>query len=324
MASPYLPLQYGYKDFEPSQSYYAFATLAGCPPVTAYGGVNNTYPSIFSCLLNQTTETLQRASFNISASGIYGTWGFLPVTDGTFLAQLPSQQLLQKKVNGVNLLSGVSTTYLYLYTLLNAPINKGLQNNANEGAPFTPQNIETEDDLLAWLQLTFPNFSNNDIAKLLLYYPSTNASVDPSTPLFATTGDSGPTALNESQVGSGQQQRADNIYAETTFICPSYWLAEAFSDYGRQSWKYQYSVPVATHGADVTGYFGPAALNQGPDFELAFMSTKFLNRYNLSYTFKMYSLLTVNHRYLGQLRDEVKSFHLFVYSQWCKLKFYFS
>jgi hypothetical protein len=31
-------------------------------------------------------------------------------------------------------------------------------------------------------------------------------------------------------VGIGQQQRADNIYIETTFVSPSYCLAEAFSD----------------------------------------------------------------------------------------------
>lgn len=36
--------------------------------------------------------------------------------------------------------------------------------------------------------------------------------------------------------------------------------------------KYQYSVPAAEHGADLTSYFGPAAANQGPDLELAIMS----------------------------------------------------
>jgi hypothetical protein len=50
---------------------------------------------------------LQAASFNVAASGVYGTWGFLPVTDGVFLQKLPRQQLLQKQVNGVNLLSRV-------------------------------------------------------------------------------------------------------------------------------------------------------------------------------------------------------------------------
>jgi hypothetical protein len=123
-----------------------------------------------------------------------------------------------------------------------------------------------------WLANTFPLFTDNDIAKILLYYPSSNATDDPNAAEFATLGYTGPTAVNESQVGTGQQQRADNIYAETTFVCPSYWLAEAFSDKGRTSFKYQYSIPFATHGADVSGYFGPAAATQGPDFEYAFMS----------------------------------------------------
>jgi hypothetical protein len=72
---------------------------------TAYKGRNS---SIFQYLSKKDTKVLQAASFNITASGIYGTWGFLPVTDGVFIQQLPSQQLLQKQVNGVNLLSGVN------------------------------------------------------------------------------------------------------------------------------------------------------------------------------------------------------------------------
>ena len=125
-------------------------------------------------------------------------WGFLPVTDGYFVQQLPSQQLLQKKVNGQRLLVG---------------------NNANEGPAFTPQNITTEDDLLAWLHLTFPLFSNDDIAKILLYYPSSNASVDPNAPEYSTSGlDPGATAVNESDVATGQQQRAD-VSCHTPYSC---------------------------------------------------------------------------------------------------------
>ena len=44
-----------------------------------------------------------------------------------------------------------------------------------------------------------------------------------------------------------------NIYAETTFVCPSYWMAMAYNDYGRSSYKYQFSVEPALHGADVSG-----------------------------------------------------------------------
>ncbi|KAH0363182.1 carboxylesterase type B, partial [Aureobasidium melanogenum] len=246
-ASPYLPMQYGYKDWVPSQSYYAFAAHANCMPNTAYGSSSRT---IFECLVNQDTTTLQYASFNVSADGNFGTWGFLPVTDDVFIQDVPSRQLLEKRVNGQNLLVG---------------------NNANEGPLFVPQNITTEADLVSWLELTFPLFSNDDIAKVLLYYPSSNASDSSSAVDFATLGNMGPTALNESSLATGQQQRADNIYAETTFVCPSYWMAEAYTG-ERSSFKYQYSVPAAQHGADVTGYFGPAAPTQGSEFERAFMS----------------------------------------------------
>lgn len=113
-------------------------------------------------------------------------------------------------------------------------------------------------------------------------------SPDPVKPiLFATLGYTGPTALNQSAVAVGQQQRANvgspfppqtsklyymililsqNIYAETTFVCPSYWLAEAFPT----AYKYQHSVPVATHGSDVTTYFPPSAPNLSPEYAKAF------------------------------------------------------
>ena len=105
--SPYLPMQYGYADFVPSQSYYAFASALGCfgPPALPLG---NSSASIFQCLVTRDTEALQNASATISGSSRYGTWAFLPVTDGVFVQQLPSQQLLKKQVNGNRILVGVS------------------------------------------------------------------------------------------------------------------------------------------------------------------------------------------------------------------------
>ena len=104
-------MQYGYADFVPSQSYYAFAQAAGCFNDLAFGNFN-TSQTIFQCLVSKDTEILQNASAFISSSGMYGTWGFLPVTDGSFIQQLPSQQLLRKQVNGVRMLSGVRHPYL--------------------------------------------------------------------------------------------------------------------------------------------------------------------------------------------------------------------
>lgn len=177
-------MQYGYADFQPSQAYYAFAQAAGCFNGYAYGNSSGT---IFECLVGKDTKVLQNASARVSVSGTYGTWAFLPVTDGAFIQQRPSEQLLKKQVNGVRILSG---------------------NNADEGPYFVQQNIRSEDDFLGFLRRMFPLFTNDDISKVLRYYPSTNDSVDLKDLRFATLGDGGPTALNVSSYATGQLQRA--------------------------------------------------------------------------------------------------------------------
>ena len=157
--------------------------------------------------------------------------------------------------------------------MLNSP-----QNNADEGASFVPRNIVTEDDLLAFIRVTFPLFSASDISKLLYYYPGTNASVSPNATLFSTPGDvlGAPNAINQSAVATGQQQRAEAVYSESVITCPSYWLASSQAQRGKghAAYKYQYSVPPATHAQDFSGYFGPLGTTptQSVDFQLAFMA----------------------------------------------------
>ncbi|KUJ13183.1 carboxylesterase family protein-like protein [Mollisia scopiformis] len=223
VASPYLPTQWGYDDFVPTQSYYLFAQAAGC-----FDQMLNTVNStIFECLQRKDTVTLQNASAYISADGKYGQWAFLPVTDGEFIQKRPSEQLLAGEVNGLRMLSG---------------------NNADEGPGFVRQTITTEADFNTYTQSLFPLMKDT-----LLTQVQTTYAIAPTTPgpLFSTLGSSGPTALNQSEFGIGQQQRLDNLYAETTFVCPSYWLASAYS----RAWKYQYSVPPSEHGADLDAYY---------------------------------------------------------------------
>jgi len=62
------------------------------------------------------------------------------------------------------------------------------------------------------------------------------------------------------------------MYAETSVVCPSYWFATAFSSANRTAYHYQYSVPFAVHGADLTAFYGPPTENQGVDFVRAFQS----------------------------------------------------
>ncbi|KUI62235.1 Cholinesterase [Cytospora mali] len=252
VASPYLPMQWNYDGLEPTQAYYRLAKEVGC---TDEEGRSFPDQAVFGCLLTMDSSTLQNASAYISggSGGLYGQWAFLPVTDGALLRERPSAQLAAGKVNGLRMLSG------------------NVKNNANEGAIFVPQNITDASDFDEYLRILFPLMSTRALDRLDKAYW-----IPPQVPgpLFSTLGSVGPTALNQSEYALGQQQRANNLYAETTFVCPSYWLASAYSGssskdgektYARQAWKYQFSVPPSEHGADLDAYqaFNREALGEG-------------------------------------------------------------
>lgn len=149
--------------------------------------------------------------------------------------------------------------------------NSASKNNADEGQTFVPQSITSSSDFEGFATGLFPLMSSKDLGRVLKAYfisPVTEG------PLFGTSGDSGPTALNQSSFAIGQQQRANNLYAETTFVCPSYWLATAYSRFNRggaidssakKGWRYQFSVPPSEHGADLDAYmaFNREALGEG-------------------------------------------------------------
>ena len=256
-SSPYLPFQYKYNDALPTSRYYAFSVAAGCP---ASGDV-------FDCLVSKDTDTLQQASFLVTQASPYGYWyaplllhdspantirGFWPVTDNVYINQLPSQGLTAKRVNGKRLLVG---------------------HQANEGGLFVPGGITTEADLVNWLQNSeFPNMTPAQINQILAANPNT-APTDPSAPKFETNGLGGPgaTAVFVSQDANGQQQRGNNIYAESTFACPAYWMASAYtsSKKNTEAFLYQFSVPFAFHGADLAAFLGPQTPNLSNDFVAA-------------------------------------------------------
>ncbi|KAF2688723.1 alpha/beta-hydrolase [Lentithecium fluviatile CBS 122367] len=237
-ASPYLPAQYNYDAAVPTTHYYDFSSRVGC------GSSGN----VLECLRGKDSATLQQANQNVTASATYGSWAFLPVTDGSFITSRPSTALAAKAVNGEAILVG---------------------NNVNEGALFVPPIISTLDGLKAWLQQEFPTFTDADVQSVLNTYPSTDEPVDPTSPKFATNGLSGATAINVSQAATGQQQRGNNILAEATFICPSYWLNTAYT-FKTSTYHYQYSVPFASHTDDISAYFGPSTPNQSAAFSQAF------------------------------------------------------
>lgn len=56
----------------------------------------------FSCLVTVDTNTLQAANSNILASFFFGTFGFVPVVDGSFIEERPYEAILAGKLNGVS------------------------------------------------------------------------------------------------------------------------------------------------------------------------------------------------------------------------------
>jgi carboxylesterase type B len=139
--------------------------------------------------VSRDTTILQEASALASASGRHGSWAFMPVTDGIFLESTPSQAVGAGKLNGRSLLTS---------------------NAAEEGLNFVPQNISIEDELRDWIKLIFPLFTTEDAARLRSHYPSSNCTALK----YATSGVSGPTALDRSATASGFQQIANSIYSE--------------------------------------------------------------------------------------------------------------
>jgi carboxylesterase type B len=239
--SPYLPTMYIYNDSVPTGWYDLLLETVGCknPNDTAVDDSS----SSFDCLQNTPSLTLQDANALISASGPYGSWAFVPVTDGIFLPSEPSQQLGTGKIGGYRVLSG---------------------HTAEEAPHFVPQNITSEFELMRWLNLTYPYLTAEKIENLLQHYHlSELKNLSDNQARYATDGFGSTTALTTSTLATGYQQLANNVYAEATFACPSYWLVDAFSIGGshqqkiaRSGFKYQYSVPAALHGSDLAAVYG--------------------------------------------------------------------
>ena len=53
------------------------------------------------CLRAVDVNSLQNANLEINASGFFGTFVFVPVVDGSFITERPTELLKAGKVNGV-------------------------------------------------------------------------------------------------------------------------------------------------------------------------------------------------------------------------------
>jgi hypothetical protein len=170
----------------------------------------------------------------------------VPVTDGSFVQKLPTQQLASKLLKGKRILSG---------------------NMASEGVPLSPPTTQTLEDFRTYINATFPRFSAVEKAAIeeQYSYDGDTQPVNRSDPFFATTGTSPPGANNQSIFGTGQQQRVFNVFGEYAFVCPSYWAASAYPT----AWKYQFSAPPSYHGYDLQALWSGTP-TPGASFKHAF------------------------------------------------------
>lgn len=141
---------------------------------------------------------------------------------------------------------------------------------ANEGVPLTNPQVETRAAYNSFISNTFPHFSKFDVAALNAVYKVSSAQEGDNGPRYDTLGDQGPTVLTQSSYATGIQQTAFTIAAETTFVCPAQWFADAYSISAKQVWKYQYSANPNHHGSDLSAYFSVGAEVPNLDFRTAF------------------------------------------------------
>ncbi|KAE9408456.1 alpha/beta-hydrolase [Gymnopus androsaceus JB14] len=112
-SSTFLPSQYMYNDTIPELLYSEVVAQTNCS-----SAVNS-----LTCLRGVNETVLETINTNINQGGFFGTFVFVPVVDGTFITQRPTESLKQGKVNGKALLSITNTNEGVIFVNQTNPIN---------------------------------------------------------------------------------------------------------------------------------------------------------------------------------------------------------
>lgn len=104
--------------------------------------------------------------------------------------------------------------------------------NAQEAPSFTPPYIETDADVKDWAKLNFPGISDAvaDYIAETLY----------------------PAVYDGSQTYSSPLERAIRIVSDSAFVCNTNYINTGFKN---QTWAYEFQVPPALHGQDISYTF---------------------------------------------------------------------
>ncbi|KAJ7625350.1 Alpha/Beta hydrolase protein [Mycena polygramma] len=157
--------------------------------VAAQAGCNGT--EVLDCLRAVDTVTLVDINVNTILAGFQGTYTFVPVIDGSFITQSPTDALLHGKVNGDVLLSVTNTNEGFIFVNQTAeydvaeyasnlfPLFGAKESNATAsiykslGSSLDQVNaIMTESIFLCPIYLLLDAFSGKSYKDLINYFPS--------------------------------------------------------------------------------------------------------------------------------------------------------
>ncbi|KAE9408460.1 alpha/beta-hydrolase [Gymnopus androsaceus JB14] len=111
-SSTFLPSQYLYNDTIPELLYSEVVAQTNC----------SSADDSLTCLRSVNETLLETINTNLNVEGFFGTFLFVPVVDGTFITQRPTEALKQGKVNGKALLAVTNTNEGILFVNQTNPI----------------------------------------------------------------------------------------------------------------------------------------------------------------------------------------------------------
>ncbi|KAE9408455.1 alpha/beta-hydrolase [Gymnopus androsaceus JB14] len=111
-SSTFLPSQYLYNDTIPELLYSEVVAQTNC----------SSADDSLTCLRGVNASVLETVNFNINADAFFGTFLWVPVVDGTFITQRPTESLKQGKVNGKALLAVTNTNEGVIFVNQTNPI----------------------------------------------------------------------------------------------------------------------------------------------------------------------------------------------------------
>ncbi|KAJ8692162.1 hypothetical protein PTI98_009500 [Pleurotus ostreatus] len=208
-SSSFLPSQHPFNGAVPESIFNQVVSQAGC----------NGYPDIMQCLRAANIVQLQTANNRVNRAGFFGTFATVPVIEGEFITERPTQALRRRRLNGRALLTMTNTC---------------------EGNDFVDQRTAGTVTAADYTLRLFPYIGIANAANAARLYAGVGAPIDQAWGRVDPRNDLFTVLIYDAHLH------------EAIFICPTYFMLNAFPG---TSYKGEFAVNNALHGWDITSYF---------------------------------------------------------------------